>query len=352
MIGIRVDANNIIATGHMMRCITIAKEIVALGQNVIFFIADEESDILLRSHISSGMETVILGTDYSDMENETDILAKKAEKHSIDVLLVDSYCVTKKYFETLSKLFKVAYIDDLRKDAYSVDILINYSGYSINMGYETIYGDKNTKLMLGLKYAPLRRQFYQADDMNQTLDFVVDPLQILLSTGGADPCNMLLPILHSVYETGLCENLTWNVIVGDYVSGKEELWAFAEGKSNIILKESVENMASLMRKCSLAVVAAGTMLTECAACGLPAVFYQVADNQSYNVEYFGGLEGMIFVGDVTKNQSAKDMTISAICDQVKSLMSDNARRKLMSDSLSEITDGRGAVRIAKALVEI
>ena len=41
MIGIRVDANEIVASGHILRCITIAKEIEKHGETVLFFLADE-----------------------------------------------------------------------------------------------------------------------------------------------------------------------------------------------------------------------------------------------------------------------------------------------------------------------
>ena len=56
MIGIRTDANSIIATGHMMRCITIAKEIVARGQAVTFFVADTESERLFLEFAEDGMD--------------------------------------------------------------------------------------------------------------------------------------------------------------------------------------------------------------------------------------------------------------------------------------------------------
>ena len=43
MIFFRVDSNNMIASGHIMRCITIAKEVIRRGYKAKFLISDNES---------------------------------------------------------------------------------------------------------------------------------------------------------------------------------------------------------------------------------------------------------------------------------------------------------------------
>ena len=43
MIGFRVDANEVIATGHLMRCISIALECKKRGQQCIFFMAEDRA---------------------------------------------------------------------------------------------------------------------------------------------------------------------------------------------------------------------------------------------------------------------------------------------------------------------
>ncbi|MBQ3796633.1 MAG: UDP-2,4-diacetamido-2,4,6-trideoxy-beta-L-altropyranose hydrolase [Butyrivibrio sp.] len=360
MIGIRADANSIIATGHMMRCLTIAKAIEKQGESVTFFMADEESERLFMSFCEGRYESVVLGTDYRDMESELEVLEKELAERDIEVLLVDSYSVTKNYFDELSKVCRTAYLDDLAKEAYSVDLLINYSGYSENMGYNELYTGirghegQETKLLLGLLYAPLREQFYS--DTENHLNSNSGRVDILLATGGADMCNMISGVLDKALSEGLLPvneslSINWHVVVGDFVENPAEVEHYAQKSRNVVIHRSVKDMAGLMRACNLAVLAAGTMLTECAACGLPAIFYQVADNQKYNVEYFGKLEGMIFAGAVHSGEEEKALTIESIIDEVKRMIGDRDRMAAMGDSLFKITDGRGAVRIAKALME-
>lgn len=353
-IGIRTDANSIIATGHMMRCMTIAETLVMQGQAVTFFVADEESQKLYRDFAVEGTDIVVLHTDYKDMEGELDILLPELEKRDIQTLLVDSYSVTRKYFEELGKSCKVAYLDDLKADIYPVDALINYSGYSVNMEYDKAYSsvhgfnNEATRLFLGLMYAPLRRQFYASE----FLDKKTDGIDVLLSTGGADMCNMIIPVLEGVISKSLNVDMTFHVVIGDFVTNKEEIEKISASAANIELHYSVKDMATLMRSCDVAILAAGTMLTESAACHLPVVFYQVADNQKYNVEYFGSSEGMVFAGNVMGGGDEKARTIDRILDEVKRIASDAGSRKLMERALLDMTDGRGAIRIAEEIVKL
>ena len=90
------------------------------------------------------------------------------------------------------------------------------------------------------------------------------------------------------------------------------------------------------------------MLTECAAIELPAIFYQVADNQKYNVDFFGSTGGMIFAGDVN---GSKEAVIRNICGQAKALLTKEGEPARMKSALKGMTDGRGAQRIAKELIE-
>ncbi len=360
MIGIRTDANSIIATGHMMRCLTIAKAIVESGENVIFFLADKESYSLFEANVPvKEIKAIVMETDYRDMDGELDILEKCIKDMNITSLLVDSYSVTHEYFERLKNICPVTYIDDLHKDDYPVNCIINYSGYSKKMGYTEGYKDvfgynnEKTRLLLGLQYAPLREQFYRSEcdnDECQDDSFSRDGLHVLVSTGGADMRGMLIPILKSIDSRNWCEKITWHLVVGSFSDNYEEVIAYIKDRENVIVHKAVKNMAYLMHRCDIAIMAAGTMLTECAASGLPTVFFQVADNQQYNVQYWGQTEGMTFAGDVSNETSDRAEVADKICQEVEKLTLDRDFLKRLSKELRMITDGRGALRIAEALI--
>lgn len=349
MIGIRADANNIIATGHVMRCITIAGELKKRGKEVIFFTADNDSDSLIDN---AGFRHVSLLSDWKNMESELEVLAEQIKVWGISALLVDSYQVTYDYFKALSRICPTAYIDDLDECTYPVDLLINYSGYYDRFDYvndySNTYGYKNekTKLLLGLNYAPLRPQFYEIEGKKNSSDYRYN---ILLAAGGGDIHEIMLGVLTGADNRKVLKNVTWNVVIGNYVSSEEKIRAFERTHTNVVVHKAVSNMAKLMSECGLAVTAAGTMLTECAAMRLPAVFYMMADNQRFGVEYWQQGEKMLYAGDVSKDRQA---TVEKILDYTEELIQDPDRVKRMSENISLVTDGKGSGRIAEALISL
>lgn len=110
-----------------------------------------------------------------------------------------------------------------------------------------------------------------------------------------------------------------------------------------------KNVAGLMAKCHAAVSAAGTMLFELSAMGVPTVFFETADNQRYDREYFGEEERMLYAGDIRKDREA---CLAAICENLKKLMADSALRRRMREALLMVTDGHGAERIAEEIVKL
>ncbi len=332
-----------------------------------FFIADDESGLLLRKNLgdSDNIHTVVLGTAWDDMESELPVLIEQLQLRDVDVLLVDSYKVTYDYFKAISRVCRTAYIDDLHEGIYPVDMLINYSGYHDRFDYASDYsdmhghGDRPTKLLLGLMYAPLREQF-NSDGSGQAMPAHL--FRVLLAAGGGDIHFMLPSTLKAMVENGLTgqkgraadnknatPDIEVHVVVGDYAESAEETEAFASLYENITVHKSVTDMASLMRSCDLAVVAAGTMLTECAAVRLPAVFYLVADNQRYGTDYWRAPDRMIYAGDVTED---KDAVIASIIKEVRTLSANRDRLNEISEKIGRITDGRGAVRIAEELTSL
>lgn len=355
IIGIRTDANDTIATGHVMRCITIAKQIASTGCEVIFFTADDYAEELISQ---AGMRYICLHTDWDHMEEEVALLRTEIKKAGCKKLLVDSYQVTREYFSALSDLCKIIYIDDCFEDIYPVDMVINYNAYHVRFPYDEAYAER-TKLLLGTSYVPLREEFSSMSNSHVTEDHVASELlitgpaanevRILLSSGGGDLCNALTGILGEAVHDQELQNVIFDVVVGSFNRNAEELERQAKAYPNIRLHDHVDHMAELMRQCTAAVSAAGTMLFELSATQIPTVFFVSADNQQYDHEFFAAEERMLYAGDIRKN---REKCLKEICSGLKRILKDADMRNRMRRKRHEVTDGRGAFRIAEEIIRL
>ena len=91
------------------------------------------------------------------------------------------------------------------------------------------------------------------------------------------------------------------------------------------------------------------MLFELSALEIPSVFFVSADNQQYDREFFAVEDRMLFAGDIRTERAE---CLERICGGLKQILGDGELRLCMKEALHKVTDGRGAERIAKAVLEL
>lgn len=339
-IGIRVDANEIVATGHVMRCLAIAEELRKIGQELLFISADDFPRPLIEQ---KGFEFVSLQTDWKHMEKEIERLQAVIDRYHIGLLLVDSYYVTKSYFEKIHSFTKVMYIDDLGKEVYDVDCTICYADYYRELELEERY-PSNVKLLLGTRYAPLRREFSNLPQK------IISPeiKEVLVLSGGADPYDFLWNFSQKLTESVLFETLeTVRIICGRYYDKYGELTEKFAGIPKFRFHKAVKDIEKYMLSADMAVTAAGVTTYELCAAGVPAITYTIADNQRGNARSFQKDEIMEYAGDL-RHDSVMDRIIRLLDEKYW----DFSYRNRVSEAMRQKVDGKGAERIAKSICQI
>lgn len=364
VIYIRTDGNSQIATGHLVRCLSIARALCReaadkCSLSICFLLSDEESKRLLERFFEMENEFkwhILPGADYQHPELELNELLALGNS-SRPILLIDSYFVTEKYLTALHNVFTLVYLDDLRAFDYPVDMVINYDLLTPAMrkDYEQFYHSAHKKL-LGGGYAPLRPQFWENPSLptegtvsNVKAHHIEDSGQkegsvhILIASGGSDPYHTTLQLVRELskqFPAGYC----FDLIVGAYNPDKEELQKLAKN-SPIVLHERVTQMAALMASCDLAISAAGTTLYELCAVGIPTASFVLADNQLASAKAFEECHIIPYLGDVRANEND---VIKKATTWVAS-NSHSAPSKNKNQGNREV-DGKGALRIAKELL--
>ena len=333
MILIRADANENIGTGHVMRCLSVARAFAGKGEKVLFVTADHRGDELIGQQ---GFETDCLDSEWSDPENEK--IAPVIEKYHSGLVLVDSYFVTERYLENLSKTVRTAYFDDLNARRWKVDYLINYNIFASVFDYSS-YEGTSTKLLLNPQYAPMRDEFKNcpAHEIKTVTD-------VFVSAGGADPERVTEKVLSDI-----CPHMTgirFHLIVGALNPRLGEIKTLSCELENVVLHINEKHMSVLMNKCDVAVSAAGMTLYELCATGLPTVTYTLADNQMAAAEQFDKQGIMLSAGDCRGD----DGFIIRLKELLLRLAGDEDLRRDLSGKMQKLVDGEGAERIVRELL--
>lgn len=360
----RTDGNEKIATGHIMRCLSIARACKSLSMDACFLVSDEKSASLLEERFASPDEFPItcLHSDYQDLDGELPALRSilKDVPQNAFWLFIDSYFVTETYLNELQNYGRVAYLDDLLAFDYPADLIINYDVTEDPACYH-----KAGRRLTGASYTPLREQF-------QNVSYEVRPevRNVLLSAGGTDACNVIGTLLHNIFAKpnahtanndttashltrsadsfNFLQNLNYHIITSRLNSHFQELKQLASLYPTIQIHTNVQDMAALMRRCDLGISAGGTTLYELCAVGVPAVSFTTADNQLSAVKTFSDDHIIPYVGDAC---SFPEETCNALITFLNSHKNSYAERKESSQRMRAFLDGKGSYRIAAALGE-
>lgn len=375
MFYIRADGNEKIGMGHVMRCLSIAEALKEQGEEVLFITADDKA---VENIEKRGFSAKVLGTEYDNMEAElpglkeilrTEIsISQEAGETEQDnpkikmvsepktsalhinsetgirrkpKVLVDSYFMTAHYLEELKRFAYVILMDDEKRAVYPCDALVNYNIYGKTLGYEEDY-PSSVKLFLGCDYMPLRKQFH---NIKYILNNKAE--HILFTTGGGDSLHIALALAKRLTEKEQAMPI-WHILCGPYCTDVEELENIAEQSSALMIHKNVADMAKLMQCCDIAVSAAGSTLYELCSVGVPAVGFYFAENQRQNMEAFEKQTQMVNAGNYAE---APQEVLEKIEKAVEKLGFSAKRRKKISSSMKEVVGGKGAERLARALLE-
>ncbi len=364
----RTDGNETIATGHLMRCLSIARACNKLGAEVCFLVADETSESLLQSRFLTPDEFPVqcLHSNYEVLETELLLLKqllmkdKRSDSYRTDCFLfLDSYFVTETYLAALQKICPVAYLDDMLAFSYPVDFVINYDVTEGQSGLQPY--DNIPHRLLGASYTPLREQF-------QNVSYPVKPQveNIFISTGGTDSYNVAGTLLERIFAVSnkasgissagvshaeaCLQQYQYYVVTSSLNFHYKQLKQLESLFPAIHILENIADMASLMKQCDLGISAGGTTLYELCAVSIPSISFSTADNQQTAVETFAAQNLIPYAGDVRASLEAVITHILTFLQEKSCEENSYEERKKSSQNMRAFIDGKGSVRIAQALL--
>jgi len=344
----RTDGNGKAGIGHVMRCISLAKELLGKA-SVTFILSDESKDIKQFIEDTSGKCRVevlpdvgheyIHGKPFSSEHSLKD--AKYTENiinglGEVDFLIADHYGIDRKWEKQFKGMVKhIMVIDDLANRKHFCDILHDQNFYvDSKTRYDSLVDNKCVKL-LGTSYALLRDEFKVTEKAP-----VKDKVEsILVSFGGSDADNVTRNVLEVLAQEEY-KHINVNVVTGNYGKNKHAIRQICDNNTNFTYRQQIDYMAKLMCEADLFIGAGGSTSWERMAVGLPSIIISIADNQTKICEDMAK-EGLVkYVG------TAKDYNPENFKSCLNEVIKDKKWRKFVSEEGRRLVDGRGAKKVA------
>jgi len=337
---IRVDASIQIGIGHLMRCLALGQAWKEAGGQVIFITACQEEGLLqpLREEEFDIHLLAMPHPDASDWDHTKGILAA----HPDAWVVLDGYHFNEVYQQQVKETeHRLLVLDDIAHlKHYYADILLNQ-----NLGAEQLHYscEPYTHLLLGTRYALLRREFLAWKDWKREIPEVAR--RVLVTLGGGDAENHTLKVIQALQKIDI-SGLEATVVVGASNPHADEL-ELAAGQSRIPIRlvHNVGDMAELMAWADVAVATSGCTVWELMFMGVPALLITVADNQRYIAE-------QVESADVGKSLGwAKNISVEPLARAVASLLKNHDWRTKTVEKARRIVDGLGAQRVITVMQE-
>jgi UDP-2,4-diacetamido-2,4,6-trideoxy-beta-L-altropyranose hydrolase len=338
---IRVDSSGEIGFGHLSRCINLAEELRARGNDVIFVCRD-----LVGAAVSSLEErlfrTVLLprtSDTISERADAAETISALAGARP-DWMVLDSYSLGIEW-ETALKPFveKIAVIDDLADRNHYCDLFVdqNYTDRSRQDYLQRI--PDSAQVLIGPRYALLDRQFRKLRNTERSA--WSKPPRVLVYAGGSDQKDLTGKIVRSLSEFDAGELLV-DVVVGSS-NPRFKSYEQITYKGNINIHSSGSNFAQLVSIADLSIGAGGTTTWERMCMGLPSIVVSVATNQEPACSKLAQ-DGLIkYLGRF------EEVVESAISVAVREILADETSLSSMSESNQLIVEGLGAIRVAEVI---
>ncbi len=333
---IRADASPTIGTGHVMRCLALAKAWQSTGGNVACLMAESISALeerLAREGVGLSRMAAAPGT-VSDAE-QTVAEARRADAAWV---VADGYRFEPDYICKLKAAgLRVLFLDDDgRFDFYPADVVLNQ-----NISASSAMYDKRepfTRLLLGSEYVLLRPEFLAEP---QAREYPAIGRKVLVTMGGSDPQDVTRKVLLALLH--MDTNFEARIVVGSGNPRQDELQSLAARRVAVRLERSPANMAPLMRWADVAISAAGGTCWELAYLGLPSIVIALSRDQRGIASGLAGNDVAVSLGWHAK------LSEERISDALNSLLGDRERRLAMSERGRNLVDGRGAERVVTFL---
>lgn len=327
----RADASAEIGTGHVQRCLTLARTLAGHGWRAGFAVGAETALAVPALAETGFMTKVCEGTEERELDG-----MRKAWPEGADLLFVDHYG-RGEAFERSTRGWarRVAAMDDVPSRKHDVDLLVDPTLGHTAADYDDLV-PAQTIVLAGGDYIMLRPEVLRAGGGKRPTPGRAT--RVLVGFGGSDPDNLTARAIDALADARLA-GISATVIVGPGHAHADDLLARQSDGIRVVVNPP--ELPELMASADMALAGSGTMAWELAFLGVPAL---LAVNSKGDVA-----AALMEAGAALSLGEAGGVTAAMMADALNALAGDRKARAAMSDAGRRAVDGRGAERVAAAI---
>ena len=304
----RTEGNEKVGTGHVMRCLSLARALEKLTNVKLLFIVNEQEKIIEK--VAKRGRNVITVPSNLDEDHRRNFLATVLKKFDADLMIVDLPDSKITDFKDIEHIVKaVVYINELSK----------FPEYLIlNEDFELVHQKEKAVRKEGKK--------------------------VLVTFGGSDPHGLTLKTVKALKD--LENSIEISVVLGPLFAHYDYLKRLLPtSKRDFTLIFDPENIAELFFDADVLITAGGGSCFEAACVGTPSLILCQAKHQIENASILEKYGISINLG------WGKDVPENLIFSTLRSLLKNKQLRQDMSVKGKKLIDGNGAERVAKLILQ-
>lgn len=295
----RADASVSIGTGHVMRCLTLARALRAGGAECSFVCRSHPGDMLAEirrsgftahalpqadrtqaraaSHDDTPVHADWVGADWQEDARQT---CERIAGVTHDWMVVDHYGLDAKWESVVRpSVHRLMVIDDLADRMHDCDLLLDQNFGRTEADYRELV-PVHCRVMAGSSHVLLRPEFTTRRERSSTRSASGAVKHLLISMGGMDRNNATGEALTALQGCALPPDTRITVVLGAQAPALEAVQRQAASmKWPTEVHVGLEDVAGLLGECDLAIGSGGTSTYERIYMGVPAILRPIAPNQ-------------------------------------------------------------------------
>jgi len=356
----RVDASLEIGSGHVVRCLTLARALRLRGWECWFLTRPDPENVAevidkngFKVIRLSSAKTPIGQSDRQSSCSSSDEFgldiawqADAAEcklalgEIEVDLLIVDHYSLDSRWETSMrAHCGSIMVIDDLADRAHDCDFLLDQNFVAdFNKRYDSLIPETCGR-MLGPEFALLHSDYSKFRSVTAFRESSIK--RIMIYFGGADGAN-LSGMAISAIGVPVVPDLQIDVVISEKSPHWKKIKQQVSGDRRVSIHSDLETLAPLMSETDLVVGAGGATSWERCCLGVPAIVISLAGNQvalSRKLHNYGAIH---YLGH-------KDSVSESILREAIGAFLRAPRSKESYELCKDLVDGRGTERVIDVL---